>query len=193
MLNASRLDADLAMLLVIDVQEKLFPLIHDRDSVLASAVSLVQGSAIFELPVLATEQYPRGIGTTVARLNEALSSVHGDVLHKMAFSCCGDEGVRAKLREIDRRQVIVAGIETHVCILQTTLDLLSMDYLVFVCADAVGSRTPLDHNLALARMRQAGAVVTTVESALFELCVECGTSRFKDMLKLIKEGPTGNG
>ena len=92
-----------------------------------------------------------------------------------------------------RRSFAVTGIETHVCVQQTTLDLLSMDYQVFVCADAVGSRAKLDHKIGLKRMRQAGAIVTTVESALFELCEECGTSRFKEMLKLIKEGTKGNG
>lgn len=176
------------MLLVIDIQEKLLPLIRDRDTVLSSATSLVRGCAIFGLPILATEQYPEGIGATDAGLRDELKRVEANVLQKKAFSCCGDEGIREKLREIDRTQVIVTGIETHVCVQQTTLDLLSMDYQVFVCADAVGSRARLDDKTGLKRMRQAGAIVTTVESALFELCEECGTPQFKEMLKLIKEG-----
>ncbi len=186
MLNAMRLDPDRAMVLVIDLQESLLPLIEHRQTILDAAQFLIAGSAIFELPVLATEQYPKGIGPTDASVRSELAKTGAEVLEKLAFSCCGDEGVRAKLRQIDREQIIVTGIETHVCVQQTALDLLSMDYDVFVCADAVGSRGRLDHDTALERLAQAGAVMTTVESVLFELCGQSGTDRFKTMLALIK-------
>ena len=186
MLNARRLDADRTMLLVIDFQEKLLPFIQEQDRILEAATLLVRGAAIFDLPVLATEQYPKGIGSTDAALGAEIERAGGRVIHKMAFSSCSEPAVRDELRRIDRDQVIVCGIEAHVCVQQTTLDLLSMDYHVAVCADAIGSRSPMDFQLALDRMRQTGAAVTTVESVLFELCTECGTPRFKEMIELIK-------
>lgn len=186
MLNAMRPDADRAMLLAVDLQEKLLPLINNPQAILQSASKMIEGAAIFELPVLVTEQYPKGIGKTDPSLAAALKKVQPQTLEKTAFSCCGDQAVRSRIREMDRDQIVLIGIETHVCILQTAVDLLTMDYQVFLCADAVGSRTELDHTVALDRLRHAGAVVTTVESVLFELCVQCDSPRFKKMLELIK-------
>ena len=191
MLNAMRLDVDRAMLLVIDFQEKLLPFIDGRERMLESALLLIRGVSIFELPVLVTEQYPKGIGATDATLAAELKRVGATVSEKMPFSSCGDEAVRAKMRDMDGGQIIVCGIEAHVCVQQTTLDLLSMDHQVHVCADAIGSRSRMDYSIALDRMRQAGAVITTVESVLFELCGECGTPRFKTMIELIKPPPRG--
>jgi len=107
-------------------------------------------------------------------------------IEKATFSVCGDDAARSRLNEIDRPQTIVAGIEAHVCVQQTVLDLLAMDSMVFVCADAVGSRFELDRETALGRMRQAGAVISTVESVLFELCHESGTDRFRKLLEIVK-------
>ncbi|MFQ5490167.1 MAG: hydrolase [Phycisphaerae bacterium] len=188
MLNALRLDADRAMLLVIDVQEKLVPLIDAHDEVVASIGQLLRGVRVFELPVLATEQYPKGIGSTIEPVAKLLGEVGAAVLSKATFSCCGDEPFREALRRMDRPEVILCGIEAHVCVQQTALDLLSMDYQVFVCADAVGSRRGLDLDLGLARVQQAGAAVTTVEAVLFELCERCDSPRFKQLLEIIKSG-----
>ena len=102
---------------------------------------------------------------------------------------CGFDPIRVAMNEIDRPQVIVVGIEAHVCVQQTVLDLRTMDYDVFVCGDAVGSRTATDYQVSLQRMRDAGAVLTTVESAMFELCERCDTDRFKQMLKVVKSRP----
>jgi len=180
------------MLLVIDFQEKLLPFIADRAYVLDAARLLVRGAAVFNLPVLVTEQYPKGLGRTDPDLTRELHRTGAALFEKMTFSSCGDDAVRDRLREIDRDQVIVCGIETHVCVQQTTLDLLSMDYYVAVCADAVASRRRTDYAVALDRLRHAGAIVTTVESALFELCVECGTPRFKSLIELIKAPRLGD-
>ncbi len=186
MLNPALADADRAMLLVIDVQTKLLPSIEEYEEVQAAIEYLLRGADIFELPVLATEQYPQGIGPTVDPVARLLSERKVDVLEKSTFSCCGDQAFREALREVDRPQVIVCGIEAHVCVQQTTLDLLSLGHQVYVCADAVGSRRGLDLDLGLSRMQQAGAVVTTTESLLFELCVECKSPRFKRLLDLVK-------
>ena len=186
MLNALRLDADQAMLLVIDVQTSLLPSIVDHEEVVFEIQQLLRGARIFDLPVLATEQYPRAIGPTVPRLAELLAGFDEPVIEKDTFSACGADRVRTALRRIDRPQVILCGIEAHVCVLQTALDLVSMDHRVYVCADAVGSRRRLDCKWSLRRMQQAGAVVTTTESVLFEVCERCGTARFKQLLELIK-------
>jgi nicotinamidase-related amidase len=172
--------------LVIDVQEKLLPLIQDRAAILAACELLVRGATLFKLPVVVTEQYPQGIGPTDAVLAKTLRSAGAEFLTKTAFSACGEEAVRAKMRDMDRDQIILCGIESHVCVQQTALDLLLMDYTTVVCADAIGSRRTIDHMTALERMRRAGAEVTTVESVLFELCGACGGGRFKSMIELIK-------
>ncbi|MCG3130349.1 MAG: putative hydrolase YcaC [Phycisphaerae bacterium] len=177
------------MLAVIDVQEKLMPAIRDAARVLEGVRQLVRGARVFDLPILVTEQYPRGLGGTDASVLEALSGSGAKVLEKPSFSACGTPQVRDALRASERTQVLVAGVETHVCILQSALDLACQDYDVFVCADAVGSRGALSHETALDRMRQAGVRVTTVESALFELCERCDAERFKPMLELVKAVP----
>lgn len=186
MLNARRLDPDRAMLLVIDFQEKLLPRIDGCERMMQAARLLIRGVSIFELPVVVTEQYPKGLGSTDAALARDLEDAGAEFKEKMTFSSCGDRAVRTKLRELDREQIIVSGIETHVCVQQTTLDLLSMEYQVFVCADAVGSCRKTDYSFSLDRMLQAGAVMTTAESVLFELCGQCGTPRFKTLIELIK-------
>jgi len=187
-LNALRLDADLAMLLVIDVQAKLLPAIDHHVEVCFNIGQLVRAAGIFRLPVLATEQYPKGIGATVPDVAELLAAAKAAVLEKAAFSACGDEGVRRELRRIDRPEVILCGIEAHVCVLQTALDLAALGHRVYVCADAVGSRREPDWMWGLRRMEQAGVVVATTEAVLFELCERCDTPRFKELLGLIKAG-----
>lgn len=188
-LRANRLEPDRSMLLVIDLQEKLLPMIHGTTAVLRAASQLLDAARIFEIPVLVTEQYPKGIGATDAALRESLSRVRAQIFEKSAFSVCGDGPSRAALRALDRCQIVVTGIESHVCVQQTVLDLRAMDYDVFVCADAIGSRGTLDHDVAVERMRQEGALITTVESVLFEWCQECGTQQFKEMLPVIKANP----
>lgn len=189
MLRPDRLDGDRAFVLVIDIQTSLLPLIFNRDQIVQCTRKLLQAARIFELPVLATEQYPQGIGSTDERVAAELQACDAELLEKLTFSSCGEEPLRAALNRIDRPQVVVVGIEAHVCVQQTVLDLLAMDYDVFVCADAVGSRSPFDYERALSRMQHQGAAVTTAESAMFELCERCGTDSFKTMLKVIKAFP----
>jgi isochorismate hydrolase len=188
-LRPDQLDIERAMVLVIDVQEKLLQSIVGGERVIAAGRKLLDGVAVFELPVLVTEQYPKGLGPTHATIRAALAQSKAKVLEKPTFSAWADANVREALLAIDRPQIIVTGIETHVCVQQTALDLRSRDYDVFVCADAVGSRGRVDHEVSLDRMRQAGVLVTTVESVLFELCQRCDTARFKAMLEIIKANP----
>ncbi len=189
MLRGDQLDVDRAFTLLIDLQEKLLPSIGDHQRVISAVEKLLDGVRIFDLPVLATEQYPKGLGRTHPSIRRRLEACGAKVLMKATFSACDEEAVRRAIRAIDRPQVILIGIEAHVCVQQTALDLRTMDYDVFVCADAVGSRGPVDYEMSLARMRQEGAIVTTVEAVLFELCNRCDTARFKAMLEVIKATP----
>ncbi len=189
MIRANQLDLDRALVLVIDLQAQLLPTIGRHGAIVSATCKLLEGTSVFSLPVLATEQYPKGIGPTVPEIRRRLKALDAQVFEKNTFSACDDLNIAEELRRIDRPQVIIAGIEAHICVQQTALDLRTMDYDVFVCADAVGSRGRIDCEQALHRMRQADVLVTTVESVLFELCNQCDTDRFKGMLEVIKAHP----
>ncbi len=169
---------------VIDVQEKLFPLIHEHEQIAKNMSILIQGLKNLQIPLLVTQQYTKGLGGTIPQVNEAI----GDYNHieKMAFSCCGDEGFMGEFKKLGKKNVIVMGIESHVCVLQTTLDFLEAGYQPVVIEDCVSSRKLNDKKIALKRMRAAGAVVSTYESILFELTEVSGTDLFKSIVKLIK-------
>lgn len=168
-------------LLVIDVQTKLMDKMQHRDAVVANIARLVDGATILGMPVLCTEQYPKGIGPTVPELIARLPTRP----EKLSFSCCGLPEVADQLRSRGAKKVLLAGIETHVCVQQTALDLWSLGFRVFVAADAVCSRRDFDRDIALRRMEQAGVVLTTTEAALFEWTEVAGTPEFKQISKLV--------
>lgn len=153
-------------------------------TVVENIVKLIKTAQTLNVPILITEQYPKGLGPTEPQILEALDQ--RPPIQKMTFSCCGAQEFVAELKQKAVRQVIVTGIETHVCVQQTALDLLARDFQVHVPKDAVSSRKKLDHQTALERMSKAGVVLTTLESALFELLEEAGTAKFKEVSKLIK-------
>ena len=171
------------VLLVVDLQERLLPAISGAESIEQAACRLIKAAAVLGLPTLVTEQYPAGLGQTVPAVREALGQV--SAFEKTLFSACV-EAVQQRLAQLKPRAVLVVGVETHVCVQQTVLDLLRAGYLPYVCADAVGSRRPMDCEIALQRMRQAGAIVTSTESVIFELLGRAGTDAFKQVLKIIK-------
>jgi nicotinamidase-related amidase len=173
-----------AGLVVVDIQERLLPAMHERERVLQNALRLVKGAAILHLPVLVTEQYPKGIGRTISELAGAVPEFAP--LEKTAFSCCGAQSFLPSLASRKVRDVILCGIEAHVCVCQTALDLLDQDFDVFVVADAISSRTQENCRTAIERMRDAGAVIVSTEMILFELLEEAGTDQFKQILELIK-------
>jgi len=172
-------------LLIVDVQEKLVPMIANYERMIGNCRRLIQGAKILDVPVFATEQYPKGLGHTVAPLAELL----GSVPDKLRFSCVEvlDWGLAGEQTD-NRYQIVVAGIEAHVCVLQTVLDLLAGGFQVFVPADGISSRGELDWKIALERMSSGGAVITTTESVLFEWCERSGSPEFKQISQLIKEG-----
>ena len=152
-----------------------------------AASKLIQGARIFELPILVTEQYPKGIGRTDEDVRECLGACPAKTVEKAAFSAWAEGSFRDAMLAIDRPQVIITGIETHVCVQQAALDLKSRDYDVFVCADAVGSRSEANRDLGLAKAEHAGAWPTSVETALFELLGGAGSERFKAVQRLVLE------
>jgi nicotinamidase-related amidase len=182
--SAELLARSASRLVIVDVQEKLVPRIYEHQRMLARCRLLIEGAKILSVPVSVTEQYPAGLGKTVSQLAEVLPAPS----EKLRFSCGEvlDWGCAAESSG-GRHQVVVAGIETHVCVLQTVLDLIAAGYQVFVPADAVSSRSELDWKIALDRMSASGATIITVESALFEWCETSGAPEFKLISRLLKE------
>jgi nicotinamidase-related amidase len=174
---------DSSVLMVVDLQDRLLPAIHEADQCVAASCRMIEAAKILNVPMLCTEQYPAGIGHTCKAIRDALDDLH--VFEKTRFSAC-IESVTAQLRELDRPNIVVVGIEAHVCVQQTVLDLLRQGFLPFVCVDAISSRRPLDRDTAIERMRQAGAIMTTTESIIFELTGEAATETFKKVLKIVK-------
>jgi len=184
MAEIERLEARHAQLVVVDVQEKLLPHIHEHETVVAQIARMIRAARELELPVTVSEQYPQGLGPTASAILEvALDSAR---VQKLTFSVCRDAACHRHLAAHARPQVLLVGIEAHVCVQQTALDLLKEQMQPFVLADAVGSRRALDRDIALERMRSAGVVVTTVESAIYEMMERAGTERFRRMLPLVR-------
>lgn len=176
----SVLARDRAALVVVDVQEAFRPAVLDFDRVTQNAERLIRGARILGVPVVVTEQYPRGLGNTVDELAEALEGV--EPLEKVCFSAAAADGFSIEGRD----QALVCGIETHVCVSQTAHDLLGRGVDVHVARDAVSSRTEENREVGLRKMERAGAVVTSVETALFELVGAAGTDEFKQVQRLVK-------
>ncbi|ADD69033.1 isochorismatase hydrolase [Denitrovibrio acetiphilus DSM 12809] len=179
-----KLKTDDTAVVVIDVQEKLV-VAMDPDiyaDMLSNTSKLVKGAKVLGLPVLCTQQYTKGLGGTVAELARDVSS-H---IEKVTFSCCGEESFKAALKENGIKNVVISGMETHVCVLQTVLDLLDDGYNVHVAADAVCSRSDFNWEIALDMMSKAGAVITCAEAVLFMLLGTAGTPEFKEISKIVK-------
>ncbi len=182
-----RINHDDAILLVIDMQRKLLPHIDDHESVEQNVIRLIHGTHTLGVPVIVTEQYPQGIGRTTDGVLEALEETNSsEAIQKMTFSSCGADPFLQRLESGGRRQIILAGIETHVCVYQTAIDLLDRDFGVWLVGDAVSSRTPRNRQIAIDRLTAEGAKLTSTEMVLFELTVACGTDEFRSISKLVK-------
>ncbi len=160
------------------------PAIFEKERVVLNAVRLIKGATVLKVPVFATEQYRKGLGPTVPEIVAALQGFAP--MQKLAFSSCGAQGFLPALSAKEVTDVILCGIEAHVCVSQTCLDLVDRAFRVFVVGDAVSSRTPENHRYGLDRMRDAGAVIVSTEMILFELLQQAGTDEFKEILKLVK-------
>jgi nicotinamidase-related amidase len=178
-----RLTGQHGALLVVDVQAKLLERIQDRDQVVANSVRLVRGAQLLHLPVWATEQYPKGLGPTVAALAELIP--HRP--EKTTFHCCAVPQLLEQLYGRKIRHVTLVGIEAHVCVAQTALELIGLGFGVQIPADAVGSRHKIDWEFALRRLEHAGAIISTTEAALFEWTERSDRPEFKAISALIQE------
>ena len=175
---------DKLAIVIVDMQEKLLPAMADSAAILRQHGILLQGARALKLPILATEQYPKGLGPTVPELKPLLSAE--TTWEKTSFSCFGSAPFAAFFQAGAIKQLVVAGIETHVCVQQTVLDALECGLEVLVLADAVGSRSPANRETALNLMRGAGAVVTSTESFLFDCLRDAGHPEFRTISRLVR-------
>ena len=174
---------DNSVWVLVDLQVKLLRAIHENDALVANTIKLAKGMAALGVPVICTEQNPDGLGPTTGEVAELITR---SPITKLSFSCCGEKPFVEALRTMNRRQVIISGIETHVCVYQTTVDLVSGGCEVQVVSDAVSSRTPENKTIGLARMRDAGASITSIECILFELLKVAEGPVFKAILDIVK-------
>ena len=178
------LDARHSVLFIVDIQMRLAPAIADADAVIARTVILLTAAARLDVPIVVSEQYPQGLGPTDARLLPLPESAV--IMPKTSFSALGDDGIRAHLADLGRRQIVLAGMETHVCVLQTALASKAHGYEVAVAADAVGSRHPERKQRGLERMRDAGIAIVDSEMVVFEWLADAGSPAFKELSRLIR-------
>ena len=180
----ARLTRAKAGLLVIDIQEKLLPLIFEKERLVQNCVRLIKAVQILRLPIFVTEQYQKGLGLTDTRIASAITGFAPS--EKVTFSSCGAAGLLSAIKGSGLTDLLLCGMEAHVCVLQTCLDLLDQSFNIFVVADAISSRDPQNCRVALERMRAAGAVIVTVEMALFEMLERAATEEFKQILALVR-------
>jgi nicotinamidase-related amidase len=183
MAHPTKLSPTDTAILVIDVQEKLMPLIPDATVIIRNIAFLIDAAGLLKLPVLATEQYPKGLGSTVPELAKRLPHRPD----KVAFSCCAIPSVVETLHREARPKVVLCGIESHVCVLNTALDLLATDFRVYLAVDAIGCRYRIDHDFAMRRLEKAGAILTTSECVAFECTGGASNPAFKGISALVQE------
>ena len=170
--------------LIIDFQERLFPFIHENELLTKNACILIEGLKVLGVPIFVTEQYVKGLGPTVVPIALTLEGI--ERIEKASFSCCDEPRVMVGIVSTSRTNIIIAGIESHVCVQQTVIDLIENGYHPVVIEDCISSRKINDKKMAVERMRRAGATITTYESILFELLRYSGTDQFKAISKLVK-------
>jgi nicotinamidase-related amidase len=180
-----RINRENTLTVIIDFQEKLVPTMSRKDILIKNSVTLIKGLRMLQIPILVTQQNTQGLGTTIPEIISALGNF--TCIEKMTFSCLREPEFKKALEKNGKRHILIFGIEAHICILQTTLDLLDNNFNPMIVEDCIGSSDDNDKRIALWRMRDAGSQITTYESILFELCGEAGTNDFRNILELIKE------
>jgi nicotinamidase-related amidase len=178
------LKLDNTLLVMIDIQGKLWNVMYEKEVLLENAQKLVKGMQVIGVPIILTEQNPEGLGPTVPELMLCMPEIRP--VAKFTFSCCQDRGFQQAINNLKRKQVLICGIEAHICVYQTTLELLNTGYEVQVVADVVSSRAVRNRNIALARIQSEGAKLTASEMALYELLQTAESPKFKEMLRVIK-------
>lgn len=178
------LEPNQTVLFVIDIQGKLAEIMADRDQVLQRTALVIQVADKLGIPIIVTEQAPDKLGPTIEAVQSVLS--HSQRFSKLTFSCCGDPTIQDHLESLKRSQILITGIEAHVCVFQTVKDLLFQNYQTHVLADAVSSRTAQNRDIALERMRDEGAIITSSEMAVCELLKSASHSKFKEIMSVLK-------
>ena len=178
------LDRQHTILVVVDVQGKLAQLMHEKKALFGNVKAIIRGIRALDVPILWAEQNPQGLGPTVPEVAGELAGL--EPIAKVSFSCWQNEAFAKALKAAGRRQVLIAGIETHICVYQTAMDLTAAGYQVEIVADAVSSRKPENKALALQKLQDAGAKITSVEMALFELLKVAEGEPFREILRLVK-------
>jgi len=178
------LTTDNTVLVVIDVQDRMFRVIHDGEKLLRNLLKLIRGVKVWDIPVILTEQYPAGLGPTLPEITRLLPDVKP--IEKVCFSCCDAPDFNKSLEALKRRQVLLTGIEAHVCIYQTAVDLLERGFQVQAVTDCVSAREPENKTVSLFRMGSAGISPTTTEMALFELLKVASGDKFKQISNIVK-------
>lgn len=178
------LDIEKCLLVVVDVQGKLAQLMYGRDALFKNIQILIKAAKILDIPILWSQQCPASLGPTIPEIAELLTGIQP--IDKASFNCCGNEQFISKLNSLNRQQVLLCGIETHICIYQTAVDMREKGYAVFVIADAVSSRTLDNKQIAITKMQMIGINIYSTEMALFELLKTAEHPKFKQIAKLVK-------
>jgi nicotinamidase-related amidase len=179
-----QIEKDDAVLVVVDIQERLFPHIYEYETLENNCNILISGMKILDVPIIVTEQYSKGLGSTIQSIRTSLGAI--EPIEKISFSCCREASFLTALENLEKKIIMICGVESHVCVMQTGLDLNDRGYQTVLIEDCVSSRKPNDKFHAVERMRQAGLIVSTYEAVLFELCQVAGTEQFKAISKIVK-------
>lgn len=175
---------DNTVVVAIDFQERLFAVMHEKEKLLKNVLKLIKGAQALKVPIVITEQYPKGLGPTLPEIKELLPDAHP--IEKTCFNCCDEDNFTRALESTKRKQVLICGIEAHICVYQTAMALLRADYEVQVVSDCISSRDPENKMVSLFRMGNGGAVPTTVETALFEMLKVGRGDTFKEISNIVK-------
>ena len=179
------LHPDETIIVVVDMQEPFLRVIHERERVVKNVCALLRGAKILRVPIVSTVQNLKAMGDVISEVKARLPPLLPP-FDKMTFSCYADPGFASEISRSGRKQVLLCGVESHICISQTALGMLDAGYQVHVCTDAVSSRTVENWRMGIEKIRQAGGLVTSVESALFEMLQEAGTADFREILEIVK-------
>ena len=178
------LNTENTVLIIVDVQGKLAHLMRQKNILFDNLQRLIKGMQILGIPIIWLEHCPEALGPTIPEVANLLSDIKP--ISKHSFSCCGSDEFMQKIKKLNRQQVLIAGIETHICIYQTAMDLLDLQYEIQIVADAVSSRTRENFKIGLEKIKDLGAALTSTETALFELLKEASGKRFREILKIVK-------
>jgi nicotinamidase-related amidase len=178
------LDAANTVLILIDFQERLFPAMHDKEKLLKNVIKLIKGAKVLEIPIILTEQYPKGLGSTIPEIKELIPDIKP--IEKFCFNCSDEAVFNRTIKASKRRQALIAGIEAHICVYQTAMALVREGYEVQVVTDCITSRDPENKSITLTKLGSADILLTTSEMALFELLKIAQGDKFKQINAIVK-------